>query len=115
MDRIGRQLNFIDNLKPNPSVEKEDEIRLSRQAAEIYNLFTLGPVRTGELAAIACQYNARINEIRKYLRPKGKTVDMTEKDPGGNNKYEIVDFHGSNYQQTLMKRGMKNGKDKKES
>ncbi|GAH43380.1 unnamed protein product, partial [marine sediment metagenome] len=87
----------------NPSVKKKDELRLSRQAKEIYDLLQLGPVTTDEASAIAKQYNARINEIRHALLELGLTVD--EKDgQGGNNKYEIVKFEGSCYQTHLKKK-----------
>ena len=88
----------------NPSVKEKDELRLSKQAKEIYDLLGLGPVTTGEAATIACQYNARINEIRQALMDIGLTVDETD-GVGGNNKYEIVNFEGSKYQEHLRKKG----------
>lgn len=88
----------------NPSVEEKDELRLSNQAKEIYDLLQLGPVTTSEAATIACQYNARINEIRQALMPLGLAVDETNGE-GGNNKYEIVNFEGSKYKAHLRKTG----------
>jgi len=73
-----------------------------------------GPVWTNELSAIAKQYNARINEIRKILLDEGKTVDITAKGKHGNNRYEIRPFHGSKYQKYLMaKQANKTTKDTK--
>lgn len=100
-----RQL-LLTEILVNPSVETEDEMRLSNQAKEIYGLLQLGPVTTSELAAIACQYNARVNEIRRALLEKGLTIDLTEKGEGGNNKYEIVNFEGSKYEAHLKKEGL---------
>lgn len=80
----------------NPSVKEKDELRLSGQALEIYGLLGLGPVRTSEAAAIAKQYNARINEIRHALVRKGLMVDEIEGE-GGENKYEIVDLETSTF------------------
>lgn len=99
-----RQMHLSEILL-NPSVEEKDELRLSRQAKEIYGLLQLGPARTSELNVIACQYNARINEIRQALMPLGLTVDLTKQGDGGNNEYEIVEFEGSKYQAHLRKEG----------
>ena len=96
---------MLSEIPLNPSVKEKDELRLSRQAKEIYDLLQLGPVTTSEAAIIACQYNARINEIRHALMEKGLTVDLTE-GTGGNNTYEIVEFEGSNYQKHLKKKGL---------
>lgn len=100
-----RQLMLAEILL-NPSVKEKDELRLSKQAKEIYDLLQLGPVTTWELSIIACQYNARVNEIRQALMPLGLTVDLTEEGEGGNNKYEIVEFEGSKYQAHLRKKGL---------
>lgn len=98
----------------NPSVKEKDELRLSKQAKELYDLLGLGPVTTGEAAAIACQYNARFNEIRATLMDMGLTVDMTE-GQGGNNSYEIVNFKGSKYQAHLRKKGYYGKENQKEN
>lgn len=101
-----RQTLFSELLLLNPSVEEKDELRLSRQAREIYGLLQLGSARTSELATIGLQYNARINEIRHAIMELGLTIDLTEEGEGGNNKYEIVEFEGSRYQTHLRKKGL---------
>jgi len=85
--KAGAQM-YLHQLLLNPSVKAEDEVRLSKQAHKIYRMLLKGRVTTGELSQIACQYNARIWEIRKYLEPLGQTVKMT-KGENGNNVYEL--------------------------
>lgn len=99
-----RQL-LLSEILLNSSVKEKDELRLSKQAKEIYDLLGLGPVTTDEASAIAKQYNARFNEIRHALQPLGLTVDETE-GQGGNNSYEIVNFEGSKYAAHLRKKGL---------
>lgn len=99
-----RQMQLVEILL-NPSVKEKDELRLTKQAKEIYDLLGLGPVTTDEASIIAKQYNARFNEIRTALMPLGLTVDMTE-GQGGNNSYEIVNFEGSKYEAHLRKKGI---------
>jgi hypothetical protein len=94
-------------IEPNRTVAEADRPRLSRQAREILSLLRQGPIRTSELAAIGRQYNARLREVRDFLRPDGQTVDMIERDPGGNNRYAIRPFHGSWYEAELMKKQVK--------
>ena len=62
----------------NPSVEGKDELRLSRQAGKIYVLLQRGPVKTSELAAIACPYHARLSEIRPAIVTLGLMVAEIE-------------------------------------
>lgn len=88
----------------NPSVKAEDELRLSRQALELYNLLTLGPVRTSEAAAIACQYNARINEIRHAIFKLGLMVDEIP-GQGGDNIYKIVNLEQSTFFKNVKAKG----------
>ena len=89
----------------NPSVKSQDEIRLSKQAQKIYKLLLRGEVFTSQMAVIACQYNARLSEIRIALLPFNKTVDLIFEDPTGNNAYKIVQFEGSKYQEHLRNLG----------
>ena len=84
----------IAELLLNPSVKAEDEIRLNNQAHKILNLLKHGRVSTSDLIQIAYQYNARIFEIRKYLKQFGQMVKMTPQ-TGGNNIYEIQDLKGN--------------------
>jgi len=79
-------------------------MRLSRQAIAIYDHLRTGPIWTDQLALIARQYNARINELRAWLQGYGLTIDLVEKGDGGNNKYKITPFAGSRYQAHLMAR-----------
>ena len=80
----------------NPSVKERDGLRLSRQARRIYALLQRGPVKTSELVAIACQYSARIFEIRKALAPLGLMIDEVTGE-GGQNKYRIVELAQSTF------------------
>jgi len=88
----------------NPSVKEKDELRLSRQALEIYNLLKLGPVTTQQAASIACQYNARINEIRHALKFFGLMVDKIEGRDGGN-IYQIVTLEKSTFWKEIKQKG----------
>jgi hypothetical protein len=79
----------------NPSVEVEDERRLSRQAREMYLLFVaryrIGlVVSTSDLREIAAQYNARLYEVRRALVARGLCIDLVRKGMGGQNYYAIV-------------------------
>lgn len=91
----GRQMTIAEILL-NPSVKEKDELRLSKQAKEIHGLLQLGPARTSELNAIACQYNARINEIRHAIVHQGLIVDEIE-GKGGENSYKIVNLEDSTF------------------
>ena len=102
---MNRQM-MLAEIPLNPSVRAKDELRLSKQAREVYEKLQTGPLTTGELSDIACQYNARLNEIRHTLQPLGLTVDLVKEGNNGNNEYAIVEFEGSNYQKHLQKRGL---------
>ena len=87
-----RQL-MLNEILVNPSVEPEDELRLSRQAMRIYKMFRFfGKVSNVMMADVAKQYNARIYEIRKALEPFGRTVKLVEKHPNGLNFYKIANL-----------------------
>ena len=89
-----RQMTF--EVLLNPSVKERDGLRLSRQARRIYDLFERGPVETSALVAIACQYNARLSEIRHALVPLGLMIDEVTGE-GGQNKYHIVELQQSTF------------------
>ncbi len=100
----------------NRTVPVEDAPRLKDQTRAIHAALQRGPLYTNQLAAMARQYNARIKELRDYLRPQGLTVDMTARGGDGNNRYELRPFAGSHYQAELMakqqrseSRGQNNG------
>jgi len=107
-----KQLTF-ENLRLNRSVPRTGpaavkiQKRLKHQAKVILAELKQGPLTTNQLRSMAGQYNSRINELRHYLREFGKTIDMTERDPNGNNKYEIRPFSGSRYQAELLRRSAK--------
>jgi hypothetical protein len=65
---------------PEPSfLRSEDKVvapRLNRQCQTILARLQRGTMTTGELSAIACQYNARIYELRKA----GYRVECIEQD-----------------------------------
>jgi hypothetical protein len=113
MKMAEKQLNLFaepNRIKLNRSVPEADRPRLSRQARQILDLLRRRSIRTNELATIGRQYNARLKEVRDYLRPDGLTVDMVEKHSRGNNRYAIRSFHGSHYESELMSRQIKNRK-----
>ena len=97
---IERQMTL--DILLNPSVAEIDEERLSRQARDIYSLFKykqfrLGlKVTTGDLADIARQYNARVNEIRHALVKVGEMIDEIP-GQGGTNYYEVVPLEKSTF------------------
>jgi hypothetical protein len=84
------------HIKLNPSVKPEDKKRLSNQAQAIYVRLQQGPATTGELSAIACQYCARVNEVRHYLVKQGKMIDEV-RGKSGNNLYQIVPLSKSKF------------------
>ena len=92
----GVQLTF-DDIKLNPSVLAEDQERLTNQARDIFHIMAsenqqtkkLNRMSTSELSTMACQYNARILEIRRHLEKKGFTV-FCEHGEGGENWYQIM-------------------------
>lgn len=88
----------------NPSVPAADTARLTRQAIAVYRRLIEGPVTTGELSNLAAQYNARIKELRDWLRPAGWTVDKIRSQTQANNTYAIRPFAGSKYQAMLMRK-----------
>jgi len=103
------QLTF-ENLKMNRTVPQADCDRLKKQAVEIYRALLAGPKWTFELLRIACQYNARIKELRDWLAGFGMTIDCIEHEQSGNNLYKITALHGSHYQASLMAKQRKKKK-----
>ena len=94
MKMATQQLTF--EVLMNPSVEGKDVLRLSKQTKIIYELLQKGPVRTTQLVAIACQYSARLNEVRHAVVKVGLMVDE-KKGTGGNNEYQIVSLEASTF------------------
>lgn len=84
---IGKgQLTFGD-IEPNISVKEEDARRLKAQAWQVFNRLNnkiLPRVSTAELAEMAPQYNARIFEIRQFLKSYGYTVKRIHGENGMN-------------------------------
>lgn len=102
---------MLGELLLNPSVPAEDERRLSAQAVRVWQLFVdeqndFRQVTTNQLRAEAAQYNARLNEIRTWLKDSGLTIDIVAKDLYGGYRYEVREFEGSKYQRLLRKRGL---------
>lgn len=88
----------------NSSVKPEDEERLSRQARDILSYFRYMNFRlkldvsTADLRDKACQYNSRINEIRRYLvKYKNQCIDLVKKGKNGLNFYRIVPIEQSEF------------------
>jgi len=101
-----KQLTF-ENLRVNRTVPDAETARLKKQAVAVYNRLREGPAWTFELLRIACQYNARIKELRDWLAGFGMTIDCIEHEQSGNNLYKITELHGSGYQASLMAKGRK--------
>jgi len=100
------ELPLFEEILLNPSVPADEELRLSVQALKIWGIFRRGlPVFTSQLSKVACQYNARLNEVRQALMKFDLTIDLTHKSRFGNNTYEIVRFQGSKYQKHLREIG----------
>ena len=98
MTPINGQLTFAD-MELNPSVTTRDELRLCRQAWEIYKLFfEFSEVSTLQLQAVAYQYSARIFEIRRSLKinKTGKTIKLIRRGKGGVNYYSLVNLDVQN-------------------
>ena len=104
MRTVNSQLCFEDLLL-NPSVHSEDEGRLSRQAKGILGLF-IRARQEGQLVAntdmmeIACQYSARLWEIRRYLVPHGFCVDLVRRGSTGLNWYSMIPLAESTFYKT---------------
>jgi len=88
----------------NPSVSAGDEARLGRQARAMLDLFRGRQhagytVSTLDMAAIGCQYNARLNEVRHYLARRGEFIDRVAADAKveGVYHYKIVAFAASTF------------------
>ena len=91
-------------LQPNRSVTKADWSRLKQQTQAVYHRLLEGPITTGELSNIAPQYNARIKELRDWLREFGLTVEKISSAGQANNTYAIRRFEGSKYQAMQMRK-----------
>ncbi len=90
------------SLTLNPSVKEKDELRLSRQAMEMYELFLARDrmgllVSTNDLDAIGDQYQARLYEVRRALISKGLCIDLVKKGEGGVNYYKLVNLEQSTF------------------
>lgn len=77
------------DIPPNRSVRSQDAPRLNRQAWAIYMMLQEGDVTTAEMASVACQYNARVYEIRAMLEGTGTTVKLVQRGANGNNTYGL--------------------------
>ena len=97
----GQQLNFAD-LLVNSTVPPDDELRLSRQAEKMLQLFVLAyrvgrDVSNGELREIGQQHNARLFEVRRYLVSRGFCIDLIRRGPGGVNFYRLLPIEKSDF------------------
>lgn len=102
MTMAAQQMTF--EILLNSSVEGKDVLRLSNQAQKIYSLLQRGPVTTSELVAVACQYSARLNEIRHSLIKIGLMIDEIPGDVG-ENQYRIVPIEESSFWQKVINKG----------
>lgn len=95
------QLTF-DDLLLNPSVESNDEYRLSRQAERIVRLFVKARhggrmVSNTELMEVARQYQARLFEVRRFLTAYGFCIDLVRREANGLNYYCMVPIDESTF------------------
>ena len=86
----------------NRTVTQADLSRLGRQVRLIYERLQEGPVCVNWLKTVAAQYNARINELRHWLREFGWTIDLVTRRADGNNVYQLVPWQGSREQARQM-------------
>jgi len=90
----------------NPG-QRQKQITIKRkQAKNIFAELKKGSLTTSQLREMAAQYNARIKELRDWLRQFGQTIDRIPV-KGGNNRYILRAFAGSRYQAELMKKQVK--------
>jgi hypothetical protein len=106
---LAKQLSF--EILLNPSVPDAEQLRLSRQGHRMYRLFAAShkmgtKVSTESLMEIACQYSARLNELRHALIPLGWCIDMVRKGSGGNNYFKLVRLGESSYYKNRHERGL---------
>ncbi|OHB66808.1 MAG: hypothetical protein A2Y77_14715 [Planctomycetes bacterium RBG_13_62_9] len=92
-------MGFIDL---NPSVPRQDEGRLSRQAHQVLELFRSAyrrnqSVSTTDLLRISAQYNSRVHEARRYLVPHGWCIDCVKRTRSGVNYYRCVPLAKSTF------------------
>lgn len=93
---------LLSEIPLNPSVEVEDELRLSRQCREMYSLFRVREkiglsVSTIDLDEIGDQYQARLFELRRALIKIGLCIDLIKKGKGGVNYYALVNVDESSF------------------
>lgn len=86
----------------NPSVEDAQKAKLGGQALRIYKALLAGPLWTGDLMEFGAQYNARVKELRDWLRQYGLTIDRVTVNQNGKNRYELRPYAGSRYQRLLL-------------
>lgn len=94
------QLSF--QILLNPSVPVADELRLSRQVAEMYRVFVEAqkaglPVPNIELAKIGLMYQSRLYDLRRALIPQGWCIDLVQKTKSGMNYYSLVRLDQSRF------------------
>ena len=102
-ERIHEALRRAHRIALNPSVLPEDAPRLSEQAQRILTLFVSRherglTVSTADMSEIACQYNARLYEVRRHLVRFGYCIDLVKRTPGtGINHYAVVTIDKSKF------------------
>ena len=74
-------------VRPNITVPPEAVRRVSRQALQILDRLREGPVGVTELRDIACQYNARIFELR---RAGYRVVNTSHDKATGESWYQLL-------------------------
>lgn len=110
---------LFDQVLVNPSVEPQDEERLSKQAKILLNKFLaahkigtkisnvemLELIRRDFHTKRALQYNARLNEVRHALYHAGWMIDLVEKKPNGLNYYAITELWRSTFWKRVIQKG----------
>ena len=70
-----------------------EQKRLSHQSARILARLEAGPATNRELAEIALKYTSRLSDLRAYLKPLGRSVEVIERDYAtGRTVYGLVDL-----------------------
>ena len=73
----------------NWAVPPKDRARLSKQCRTILAMLRAGPVKNIEIVTIACNYSARISEIRLWMEGRGEMIPPPKDLGSGVTEYKI--------------------------
>jgi hypothetical protein len=70
-----------------------EQSRLSGQSARILARLEQGPASNRQLAEIALKYTSRLSDVRRYLKARGRSVEVLSRDhASGLTTYGLVDL-----------------------